>query len=190
MKRLSNIEENSFRTASACHTCELYFEVDQVSFHQKISGSAHNSCNINDIHCLIVPIVFHILGYDENFIIRDLATSSAGIISLLGEIFCFTKYQPNSQIKFRFIDFFRFLSSKLETLVGTLKRNKLNILKNELAYLDNEKFNLTNYNPSEPSRYLLYYDINSLYGRAMSQYLPYAYFQWVEDIENFNLIDT
>ena len=30
---------------------------------------------------------------------------------------------------------------------------------------------------------ILYLDMNNLYGHAMSQYLPYANFKWVKDID-------
>ena len=34
-----------------------------------------------------------------------------------------------------------------------------------------------------PEKYILYLDMNNLYGCEMSQYLPYANFKWVENID-------
>ena len=39
------------------------------------------------------------------------------------------------------------------------------------------------YNPTEDTTYLMYYDVNNLYGWAMLQHLPYGGFEWVENFE-------
>ncbi|KAK9878806.1 hypothetical protein WA026_003644 [Henosepilachna vigintioctopunctata] len=36
----------------------------------------------------------------------------------------------------------------------------------------------SNYDPTRPENYLMYFDVNNQYGWAMSQYLPYGSFQW------------
>ncbi|KAK4886133.1 hypothetical protein RN001_002404 [Aquatica leii] len=52
----------------------------------------------------------------------------------------------------------------------------------------NNKY-LDNYNPNALDSYLIYFDVNNLYGLAMSQFLPYGGFKWLDtdEIANFNL---
>ena len=38
------------------------------------------------------------------------------------------------------------------------------------------------YDQEKPKNYIIYLDMNNLYGHAMSQYLPYANFKWVKNI--------
>ena len=52
----------------------------------------------------------------------------------------------------------------------------------------NNKY-IHSYDPSKPSSYLMYFDVNNLYGWAMCQPLPYADFRWV-DVTNFNVMDV
>ncbi|XP_070167595.1 uncharacterized protein [Polyergus mexicanus] len=51
----------------------------------------------------------------------------------------------------------------------------------------NNKY-LQTYDSSEPSSYLMYFDINNLYGWAMCQSLPYEDFRWVDDVTSINLM--
>ena len=42
---------------------------------------------------------------------------------------------------------------------------------------------VTDYNPTQDTTYLMYYDVNHFYGWAMMQHLPYGGSQWVENFE-------
>ncbi|RYA73341.1 hypothetical protein DD592_25865, partial [Enterobacter cloacae complex sp. 2DZ2F20B] len=46
------------------------------------------------------------------------------------------------------------------------------------------------YDPSKDSTYLMYFDVNNLYGAAMSQYLPYGEFEFVENFNIADILDT
>ena len=44
---------------------------------------------------------------------------------------------------------------------------------------------MKNNNPSKPSKYIEYIDENYFYGRAMSGYFPYAWFEWLKNVDIF-----
>jgi len=52
----------------------------------------------------------------------------------------------------------------------------------------NNKYMGDRYDPTKPSKYIMYWDANNLYGWAMSQPMPTGEFRWIEPAE-FNQID-
>ena len=43
---------------------------------------------------------------------------------------------------------------------------------------------MKNYDPTEPSKYITYLDMNNLHGWAMSGYLPYGVFKRLKNVDN------
>ncbi|XP_070155861.1 uncharacterized protein [Polyergus mexicanus] len=98
---------------------------------------------------------FHNLsGYDSHFIIEEIATAFEGSINVLPitkeKYISFMKYVKDtaeksdwrSNIKLRFIDSYKFLSTSLEKLASFLNNDKLQILKSKFQNLSIEEFNL------------------------------------------------
>ena len=47
---------------------------------------------------------------------------------------------------------------------------------------------MNDYDPEKPLKFTTYLDMNNSYGWAMSKYLPYEEFQWLENIDEFNVM--
>ena len=50
----------------------------------------------------------------------------------------------------------------------------------------NEKY-MNDYDSKKPSTFITYLDKNNLYGLTMSEYLPYREFEWLENVDGFNV---
>ena len=46
---------------------------------------------------------------------------------------------------------------------------------------------MKNHDPTKPSKFITYLDMNNLYGWAMSRYLPYGRFKWLKNADNFDV---
>ncbi|XP_051167626.1 uncharacterized protein LOC127285571 [Leptopilina boulardi] len=136
MDRLTHDEIEAFVDAQICHICEGPFlpREKKVRDHShltgKYRGAAHEKCNLNYQDSRVVPVVFHNLsGYDAHFIIRDICLEFSGKIELLPlnkeKYISFTKYVKETEIKFRFIDSFKFMASSLEKLASYLSEYKI-----------------------------------------------------------------
>ena len=50
----------------------------------------------------------------------------------------------------------------------------------------NNKY-MKDYDPTKLSKYISYFDMDNLYGWAMSSYLHYGGFKWLKDVDNFDV---
>ena len=46
---------------------------------------------------------------------------------------------------------------------------------------------MNDYDQEKPSTFITYLDKNNLYGRAMSEFLPYREFRWVKNVNGFDV---
>ena len=47
---------------------------------------------------------------------------------------------------------------------------------------------MKNYNPKKPSKFIIYLDMNNLYGWGLSGYLPYGGFKWLKNVDGFDVM--
>ena len=50
----------------------------------------------------------------------------------------------------------------------------------------NSKY-IKNYDPTKPPKFITYLDVNNLYAWAMSVYLPYGGFEWLKNVDRFDV---
>ena len=51
----------------------------------------------------------------------------------------------------------------------------------------NNKY-MSDYDSNIPSKFITYLDKNNLYGWSMSEYLPYGEFEWLENVDKFDVM--
>ncbi|EFA08493.1 hypothetical protein TcasGA2_TC006145 [Tribolium castaneum] len=151
MEKLSYHQERSYKESNICHICNKTIESDQIKVRDhnhltgKFRGPAHQRCNLNYQDSYTIPVVFHNLsGYDAHFIIKELSTAFAGNIKLLPinkeKYISFSKSVGGTNVTFRFIDSFRFMSKSLDQLSSNLKAEQKIITRKFCK--TNEEFNL------------------------------------------------
>ena len=147
MNKFTLLEETEFRNAKVCHICEKefaqelkhrdhYFSWPVSIFYRTIfymtlelnfiwnysySGRDHVGCNINYKETRIMPVIFYNLrGYDLHLLIKQIACSFPGevIPTTKEKYISFSKNVKGNNIKFRFIDSFRFIGFSLDKLAS------------------------------------------------------------------------
>ena len=67
------------------------------------------------------------------------------------------------------------------------------VLKGGVSYITkryakaNNKY-MKNYDPKKLSEFIIYLDMNNLYGWAMSEYLTYGGFKWLKNFDGFDVM--
>ena len=46
---------------------------------------------------------------------------------------------------------------------------------------------LKDHDPTKPSKFISYFDMNNLYGWATSRYLRFGGFEWLKNVDNFDV---
>ena len=65
-------------------------------------------------------------------------------------------------------------------------RGDISYIAKRYAKANNEYLN--DYDSKKPSTFISYLDMNNLYGRAMSEYLPYKGIKWLKNIDKFDIM--
>ena len=65
-------------------------------------------------------------------------------------------------------------------------RGGISYIAKRCAKADNKYIN--DYDPEKLSTFISYLDMNDLYGGAMSEYLPYGEFEWLKNIDKFDVM--
>ena len=145
MNPLTPKEMDRYKRSERCHICFKPFKEDKPKvrdhchYSGRYRGPAHTKCNLQYKILSYIPIMFHNLsGYDAHLFIKELAASSTdgakmGVITKNKEDYIsfsikveVNKYidkngiEKSKEIKLRFIDSFKFMSSSLDSLVNNL----------------------------------------------------------------------
>ena len=54
-------------------------------------------------------------------------------------------------------------------------------------YSEANNKSMKDYDPTKPSKFILYLDMNNLYGKGVSGYLPYGNFNWLKNVDNLDI---
>ncbi|KAJ8976357.1 hypothetical protein NQ317_011597 [Molorchus minor] len=141
MLPLSDQEETEYENTLCCHICEKPFELGDIKVRDHchltghFRGAAHSICNLNYKVPKFIPVFFHNLtNYDSHLFIKKLASNkeSVSVIAQTKEKYISfsksilvekskTAKVPDTYLRLKFVDSFRFLSKSLDKLSQSLE---------------------------------------------------------------------
>ncbi|KYN03348.1 hypothetical protein ALC62_05813 [Cyphomyrmex costatus] len=167
MNQFTTQQWKQFLDATRCHICEKPFQMEhkRVRDHCHVTGryrgAAHEHCNVNYQESCVIPVLFHNLsGHDAYFIIKGIANRYEGNVSLL----------PVTVTKENYISFTKYVK---DTTSGSWRGTNTM----QLRFVDSYKF------LSSSLEKLVSYI-------AMMEPLPYGEFQWMDNIDSFEVMSV
>ncbi|XP_077270952.1 uncharacterized protein LOC143902124 [Temnothorax americanus] len=206
MVDLTQDEWETFHSAAQCHICEKPFAPndnrvrDHCHLIGRYRGPTHSTCNLNYKDSHFIPVIFYNLsGYDAHFIIKEIAAAFEGKIDVLpitkencvasygldpAYYYTLPGFTWDAMLKHTCVNFELLTDIDMVMFIERGIRGGLSQCSGRYAQANNKY--MQSYDSSKPSSYLMYFDVNNLYGWAMCKPLPYAEFRWVEDVSNFD----
>ncbi|KAJ8665581.1 hypothetical protein QAD02_007243 [Eretmocerus hayati] len=130
--KMTGEDQINFEAATICHFYEKEISDpdDNVADHQHrgeglYRGAAHRVCNLQCRDPPVITVALHNLqNYDSHLLIRDICNVIPGRVTLIPETtekyISFIKHMKGCDIRFNFIDVFKFPNTSLEKLASTL----------------------------------------------------------------------
>ncbi|GFW54844.1 uncharacterized protein TNCV_2654831 [Trichonephila clavipes] len=145
---LTESEKQLYDNANNCYVCGQTFHENNIKVRdhnhvtQKFNGPCCNSCNLAMKAPKFLPVFFHNLsGYDAHIFINELGYDEKQINLIPNTEEKYISFSKNisNDFQLRFLDSFKFMSSSLENLIKTLKKDEFKYMKH---YFDSEKIDL------------------------------------------------
>ena len=178
MEPLTKKQWKRYEKASRCHICFKPFNSkdpkvrDHCHYTGHYRGPAHSLCNLRYRIPSYIPVVFHNLsGYDAHLFIKELGKHSndIGVItkkkedhSTFSVNVVVDKYidkegnEKDKLIELRFIDSFKFMASRLDSLTSNLVRGGIKLF--GFDDYDESQYNLLTRKGIYPYEYMLSWD--------------------------------
>ena len=100
--------------------------------------------------------------------------------------FSFPGYNWDAMLKMTDVKLEKIFHIEMYLFIEKGLRGGISYIAKRYAKANNKYMN--DYDPEKPSTFITYLDKNNLYGWSMSEYLPYEKFEWLENIDGFNVM--